>query len=660
MGKLGAILKPKLLFEKILASPRRPVKQIMLIIFDCLAIILSIALAMLLRLEKLDFFYSPDVYIALPIAIAVTLATFALMGLYTAFLRHISVELALTVALGSFATMLTLYITKYSLDLSIPRSVPLISATLIFIAISGSRFTLRSILISRGGKGRRRIAVYGAGASGTQVVRALQYNPHYDVRMVIDDNPKLRTRMLFGIRVVSLKKALEVFRKEGVETLLLAKRKMDARTKKRLIQQLTLLSVQVKVIPTIDTLLNGNMAISELPDVSIEDLVGREIVEPLPHLMSKNINGKVVMITGAGGSIGSELCRQCLSLEPSKLIIFDISEAAIYRIQQELEKSLMLRTTELITLIGSITDHSLVANVLDRHRPETIYHAAAYKHVPLMEENFIQAMNNNALGTLVIADAAVTAKVQNFTLISTDKAVNPTNIMGASKRVAELICQVIGSGNATTCFSIVRFGNVLGSSGSVVPLFKSQIASGGPITLTHPDIIRYFMTVNEAVALVIQASSLSVGGETFILDMGEPVKIADLAFNMARLSGLNPYMEESSSGDVGDIAVRITGLRPGEKLFEELSYGSNLKGTRHPRIMTVIEEELSNQHLRAVLKRLEQCVQRHDEKGLLKIIQSIASYNPEKASVLRAPNEFKKHNSGKIIPLENIKPKSVV
>ncbi|MDB2469194.1 polysaccharide biosynthesis protein [Alphaproteobacteria bacterium] len=638
-------------FDRSLAEIRLPIKRILLIFFDCLAITLSLIMAMLLRLETLSFLDKPDIYIAVPVALTVTLVVFAVAGLYRAFLRHISVELAMTVAFGSLAAMLSLYGIKYGLNLSIPRSVPLIFATLIFISISGSRFTLRSLLMSRRSKSRRQIAVYGAGASGTQVVRALQYNPYYEVCLVIDDNPKLRTHMLFGIRVVRLERALTLIKAEGIDTVILAKRQTNSATKKRLIQKLAQLSVELKVVPTIDKFLDNSFAVSELPDVSIEDLIGREIVAPLPHLMSKNIDGKVVMVTGAGGSIGSELCRQCLSLQPKKLILFDLSEAAAYQIQQELENSQSKSETELISLIGSVTDNTLVKEAITVHQPHTIFHAAAYKHVPLMEDNPIQAVKNNAIGTLVMAEAALAAKVQNFTLISTDKAVNSTNIMGASKRLAELICHSFCNDISVTDFSIVRFGNVLGSSGSVVPLFQQQIKSGGPITLTHPDIIRYFMTVNEAAALVIQASSLSNGGKTFILDMGEPVKIVDLAFNMARLSGFTPFMEGSPTDQYGDMAIRVTGLRSGEKLFEELSYGKNLIGTVHPRIMMVDEKQLSQQNLRGTLKMVEKCVQIYDEEGLLKIMQTIANYTPGKNSQSKEANNFEKTNVKKIVPL---------
>jgi len=529
---------------------------------------------------------------------------------------------------------LALYAIQYSFELSIPRSVPLISATLIFLSVSCSRFALRSILISRGNRGKHQIAVYGADASGIQVVRALQYNPHYQVRMVIDDNPKRQIRMLFGIRVLTLEHALKRIKKNEIDTIIIAKRQINNATKKRLLQKLAPLSVKFKSVPPIDRLLSDTFAIPELPDISIEDLVGREIMAPMQHLMTKNIKGKIVMVTGPGGSIGSELCRQCLSLQPKKLIILDVSEAAAYQIQQELEGSQVKRSSIIVTLIGSVADEIFINKAIRTHHPDTIYHAAAYKHVPLMEANPIQAVYNNALGTLVLAQAAFAKKVKNFTLISTDKAVNPSNIMGASKRLAELICKFYDTKISRTRFSIVRFGNVLGSSGSVVPLFQQQIKRGGPITLTHPDILRYFMTINEAVTLVIQASSLSQGGETFILDMGEPVKILDLAINMARMSGFEPLIEGQSNNDHGEITIRITGLRPGEKLFEELSYGTDLINTEHPRILMANENGILHQKFEDILKLVKNCIQKNDEAKLSKILQSIVNYCPTEINKL--------------------------
>ena len=602
----------------------------LLIAFDCLAVYASIILSMALRLESFDFLYVTDIYIAIPLALLCTLTPFILTGLYRASLKHIGIEVAVVVAYGSFFCAAGLLAAKYSLGLSIPRTVPLISAALLFISISGSRFLARSALIWRGRKDKRQIAIYGAGASGIQILRSLQYNSRYDVRMVIDDNPKTWGVIAFGIKVVGLEKALQLIETNGVDTVILAKRQVTGTTKKELIKKLSMLSVKLKSIPPIDKFLDGSFTISDLPDVPIEELLGREPIAPLTNLIGKNINGKTIFVTGAGGSIGSELCRQCLTLKPTKLIICDISESAIYQCHQELITYFDNNTVDIVCVIGSVADRHFINRTLAQHSPDTVFHAAAYKHVPLMEDNIVQAVKNNSLGTFVLAEEAIKAKVQNFTLISTDKAVNPTNIMGATKRLAEMICESFNNSNGVTHFSIVRFGNVLGSSGSVVPRFKQQIKSGGPITLTHPEITRYFMTVNEAVTLVIQASSISKTGGVFVLDMGEPVKILDLAFNMVLLSGLTPQMETDEQESSGDVAIRITGLRPGEKLFEELTYGGNLTNTEHPRIMFVCEKKIPRKKLRDEIEKIESLIKGNNEPGIVRRLKMIANYAPQK------------------------------
>ena len=369
--------------------------------------------------------------------------------------------------------------------------------------------------------------------------------------------------------------------------------------------------------------------------------------------MGKNITGKTVLVTGAGGSIGGELCRQITQLKPQKLLLLDVSELAIYTISEEIVKLAPKYGVELKSLVGSVQDRPFIAATMRSHEIDTVYHAAAYKHVPLMEQNILQAIKNNTLGTMVMAEEAVRAGVASFTLVSTDKAVNPTNIMGASKRIAEHICQMMGIEQTTTRFSAVRFGNVLGSSGSVVPLFKKQIAAGGPITLTHPDVTRYFMTISEAVQLVIQASSLASGSEVFVLDMGKPIKIKDLALKMAQLSGLKPYLEdEIDSADAwGDIAVRVVGLRPGEKMHEELSYSDNLVGTLHPRIMTVSEETMNTKEMRMVMERLTAMVAIENREGLLELLVEIADYIPEKAKTDASAEKQISDTASKILPM---------
>ena len=360
--------------------------------------------------------------------------------------------------------------------------------------------------------------------------------------------------------------------------------------------------IKVKIIPSISKLIDSQFKIDQLKDIKIEDLLGREPVEPNHKLMAKTISNKTVLVTGAGGSIGSELCRQIIVLKPQKLILMDISEFAIYKLLEELKNFSCTQEFDLIPVIGSVQDRLFLKNLFDCFKFDTIYHAAAYKHVPLMEQNIMQCINNNVFGTLNVAELSVVAKIKNFIFVSTDKAVNPTNFMGASKWIAENICQVLSMQQKDTCFSIVRFGNVLGSSGSVVPLFKKQIESGGPIKLTHLDITRFFMTIPEAAQLVIQAGSIAQGGEIFVLDMGKSIKILDLAKRMIYLSGKKPILNENENLKDNEIAINIIGLRPGEKLFEELTYNPNLVGTIHPRVNTAVETSMKNEELQSLLK----------------------------------------------------------
>jgi len=378
-------------------------------------------------------------------------------------------------------------------------------------------------------------------------------------------------------------------------------------------------------------------------------LLGREIVKPVHDLLEKHITGKTVLVTGAGGSIGSELCRQILKLEPDHLLLIDVSEFAIYNISQELETLALDLRVKLSPYVGSVHDRAFVASILDENKVQTIYHAAAYKHVHLMEHNVGQAIKNNSLGTSVMAEEALRAKVSNFTFISTDKAVHPINIMGASKRLAERICQSMNSKQTKTQFSIVRFGNVLGSSGSVVPLFKKQIEAGGPITITHPQVTRYFMTISEAVQLVIQASAMSNGGDIFVLDMGKPVKIIDLAFKMVHLSGLTTYIENNEKGEKGDIAIHVTGLRPGEKMYEELSYGDNLTATFHPMIMKVQEEPVSLDQMKGLIAELERLVEANNTTLLKKNLVKFADLNPSAALMSSVSKPRSESFSDKII-----------
>ena len=642
----------KKLLKLMLAFDRR-IQRGLQMGFDGLAVFLALTIAMLLRLESFSFLKQSDFFVSFVLILFPTIFVFAALGLYRAFMRYVSTEIAVLVALGSSFSAVLVITAKLLLAPFIPWSIPIIYAALLFIAVTGSRFMLRSLFRAGGIRRRKYLAIYGAGAAGAQIVQSLKSSSDYQVRMIIDDKPKLQGQRLFGLPILSFEEAAKHFGKFEIDTVLVAIPNAGFVTWQKIVSNVSDYSLEIKTIPSLASLIDGSAKITEFKDVAIEDLLGREKVDPLPELLGKNITGKTVLVTGAGGSIGSELCRQIIQLKPQKLLMMDVSELAIYTITEEIEPHASKFKVELVSLVGSVQDRPFIAAAMRNHKIDTIYHAAAYKHVPLMEQNILQAVKNNTLGTMVLAEEAVRARVASFTLVSTDKAVNPTNIMGASKRLAERVCQMMGIEQTKTRFSVVRFGNVLGSSGSVVPLFKKQIAAGGPLTLTHPDVTRYFMTIGEAVQLVIQASSLAKGSEVFVLDMGRPVKIRDLAFKMVQLSGLKPYLEgegDAAEND-GDIAVRITGLRPGEKMYEELSYGDNLVGTAHPRIMKVSEAAMTAQEMRIVAERLGALVAAEDQLGLAQTMTEIADYTPDETFTASTADAQSQILASKIVPL---------
>ena len=616
------------------------VQSALQILFDALIIIVALTVAMFLRIENFDFLQEHEFFVCYASLLFPTIFLFARMGLYRAFLRYLSTEIAVPVALGSGFSALVLLVTSLTLVSFIPWTVSLIHAALMFILLCGSRFIIRTLFHVGGSRKRKNVVVYGAGEAGAQILQSLRTSLDYRVRMVIDDNPKIVGQKIFGLRIMSFAEAAKRFENYEIDMVLLSMPSMGLAARQKIFARVNEHSLEVKTIPPVASLIDGSANITEFKDVAIEDLLGRESVAAMPNLLGKNIRDKTVLVTGAGGSIGSELCRQIIQLQPQKLLLLDVSELAIYTISEEFKKQAAERGVELVPLIGSVQDRPFIAAAMRSNRINTVYHAAAYKHVPLMEQNIIQAVKNNTIGTMVLAEEAVRAEVASFTLISTDKAVNPTNIMGASKRLAERVCQMTGFEQTKTRFSAVRFGNVLGSSGSVVPLFKQQISAGGPITLTHPDVTRYFMTIAEAAQLVIQASSLAKGNEVFVLDMGRPVKIKDLAFKMVQLSGLTPYLEEEGKpAEIeGDIALRITGLRPGEKMYEELTFENNLIGTGHPRIMMVSETTITAKEMRKVADELDALISTEDQAGLVRKLIETAGYIPDKLK----PHEMNK------------------
>ena len=534
-------IKPFLIWVFSLESRK---KRLLLLFFDSVVIPLSMILAMASRLESHDFLYLTDTYAACAVVFACTVGLFFVRGFYNAFTRHITIDTAITIILATtFSAIVLLTLITFG-NLKIPRSVPFIQATFSVVFITSLRFFIRAIGQNIHSNARKNLAIYGAGMAGRQLVEALKWNHQYRVRLLIDDDPQLHGQTIAGLKIEGFESAHVKLTSLDVDTILLAMQTTPTTVHEQLFDLLTETPIKVKSIPDLTSLIAGSASIPELRDIDIVELLGREPAEPDAQLMAKSITGQTVLVTGAGGSIGSELCRQIATKNPKKLVLLDISEFAIYSLLQELEEA--HQSLEIIPVNGSIQDPHIAGKLLKTFVIDTIYHAAAYKHVPLMEQNVAQCISNNVFGTKNIAEAAVLAKVKHFTLVSTDKAVNPTNFMGASKRLAELVCQNLGSKQSTTRFAIVRFGNVLGSSGSVVPLFKQQIANGGPVTVTHTEVIRYFMTIPEAAQLVIQAGSLPKGGDIFVLDMGKPMKIIDLAKKMIILSGKKPLLRTKS------------------------------------------------------------------------------------------------------------------
>lgn len=548
---------------------------------------------------------------------------FIRLGLYRAVVRFMEDKVVFVVAGGVTLSVLLLAAgVALTHTQGLSRGVLGIYWGLAILYVGATRFLARSYFLraERRQDSRIRVAIYGAGSAGTQLAYALRAGREYLPVAFFDDSPSLQNSEVAGLRVFSSDDLPAVLANKMVDELLLAIPSASRARRMEIIDRLEGLHCKVKLVPGMVDVVNGNVAADAIREVEIEDLLGREAVAPDTQLLGRCVTGKVVLVSGAGGSIGSELCRQILRLRPSRLVLMDLSEFALYSIEQELRGfcTKFNVNVELVPLLGSVMHQHRVELAMQGFGVQTVYHAAAYKHVPLVEHNPIEGIRNNAIGTRRMAEAAIAAGVETFVLISTDKAVRPTNVMGASKRLAELVLQALARKGGKTRFCMVRFGNVLGSSGSVVPLFRKQIAAGGPITLTHPEITRYFMTIPEAAQLVIQAGSMGQGGEVFVLDMGKPIKIIDLARRMVHLSGLEICDELHPEGD---IAIEIVGLRPGEKLYEELLIGENVEGTSHPLIMRAYEHELSWGELTERFIQLDEACQAFDFDKVLGILR---------------------------------------
>ncbi|ELK8601592.1 polysaccharide biosynthesis protein [Vibrio vulnificus] len=607
-------------------------KRLISLAIDTLLITFSFFMAIWVRHGEVAVSVSVETWLTLVGTVVVTLIAFTRLGLYRAVLRYLTFHALTVVVFGALISALSITTFAYFLNAEVPRTVPVIYMTFLALLCGGARMMVRSLIVQASRKGCERVLIYGAGSTGRQLAIALRNAETYQVKGFIDNDPSLENTIIQGLTVHSSQQISRLVEKQEIEKILLAMPRATRSERKAIIDGLLHLPVEVLTVPDFKDIVNGNATVDELKDVAIEDLLGRDPVEPNPELMKANIHGKVVMVTGAGGSIGSELCRQIVRQKPKTLILFELSEYGLYEIDKELSGMVeaMQLEVEIIPLLGSVQRINRLSATMRAFGVQTVYHAAAYKHVPLVEYNVVEGVRNNVFGTYYSAKAAIEAGVESFVLISTDKAVRPTNVMGTSKRMAELALQALAAKENDkvngTRFCMVRFGNVLGSSGSVIPLFKRQIEEGQAITVTHPDIIRYFMTIPEAAQLVIQAGAMGKGGDVFVLDMGEPVKIVDLAKNLIQLSGLEV---KSSDNPNGDIEIKFTGLRPGEKLYEELLIGDNVEGTDHERIMTANEQFLPLEEFNQILDNLDKACHEFDHETIRQILlETPTGFNP--------------------------------
>ncbi|WP_420554897.1 polysaccharide biosynthesis protein [Neptuniibacter marinus] len=620
----------------LIGSSRRS-KKIFFLVFDAIVLPLCCWLSFALRYEDFtakNFAHWPAYLLAPAVAIPI----FIKLGLYRAVIRYIGYKAQWTVIKAVSFTLLIWVLCTYLLGLeqSTPRSVIFIFWFIAVFAVGGSRMIARWVVLHQfpGGEQKakaeaRRVIIYGAGSSGRQLADALYHSIEFSPVAYVDDDLRLQGLDINGTRVYGANKIDELIERFDVDSILLAIPSAPTQRKKEIIDELSIHELKVMTLPGLSDLADGKVSISDVREVDIADLLGRDEVAPNKELLGSCIRDQSVIVTGAGGSIGSELCRQILKQQPNVLVLFELSEFLLYSIEKEL-LALGAGQTVIIPVLGSVTDKAHLEKILQSYQVDTVYHAAAYKHVPIVESNNIAGLQNNILGTWQCAEAAISAGVRNFVLISTDKAVRPTNVMGASKRFAELVLQGL-SKREEHCsdirFAIVRFGNVLGSSGSVIPLFKEQISQGGPVTVTDPEITRYFMTIPEAASLVIQAGSMGASGDVFVLDMGEPVKIFDLAKQMINLTGLSVRNAQNPSGD---IEINFTGLRNGEKLYEELLIGDDVLKTDHPMIMRAQEVMLPWDQLELVLDNLQIALESFDYDAIREILlQNVNGYNPQ-------------------------------
>lgn len=635
----------------------RPAKRLFVMAVDTGLCLLSVWLSLYLRLGEfmpMRSFLTFPLLITIIVSVVLALPIFVRFGLYRAIFRYGGTSAMKSIFNGMviytllFSTIFTIFGVQ-----SVPRTIGLIQPILLFALISASRIVARlwlsGLYISKLKKSSLpQVLIYGAGSAGRQLASAMANSHSINVIGFLDDDFRLHGQVLNGLLIFDPKDLEEIVIQSAITDILLALPSASRDRRNQILAQLAKLKISVRTLPDLSDIVSGKVTFTDVRQLDIDDLLGRDPVKPNEWLLNRNTFNKTVLVTGAGGSIGSELCKQLLRSKPKRLLLVDMSEFALYQIHQEIQnvlsshKSSPREVVEVIPLLASVCNEQRMNEIMDTWKPQTVYHAAAYKHVPLVEHNPAEGVRNNVWGTKVCAEAAVQNRVQNFVLISTDKAVRPTNIMGASKRLSEMILQALNdkkpstnllalnNGSASnhdgTCFSIVRFGNVIGSSGSVVPLFREQIKNGQAITLTHTEVTRYFMTIPEAAQLVIQAAAMGAGGDVFVLDMGQPVRIYELASRIVKLSGLTLKDE---SNPQGDIEIKVTGLRPGEKLYEELLIGDNPQPTQHPRILKAQEKLIPWDHLQGLLHSLNLALSVSDVAEIREFLQKVVTeYQP--------------------------------
>ena len=638
--------------DRVLAMSR-PVKRLVVMAVDASLCLLSVWASFYLRLGEFQIFsYVPTTSLLVTSAASLVLAIpiFVLLGLYRAIFRYSGMPAMMTMARAMliYGSLFSLMFTFIGFQ-GVPRTIGLIQPIVVFVLVGVSRAAARVWLgnlykLEIKKSSLPQVLIYGAGSAGRQLAAGMANSHEMRVVGFLDDDDRLHGHVLNGLNIYNPTDLEEVVNQKGITDVLLAMPSASRERRNQILALLSSIKLSVRTLPGLSDIASGKISLSNVRELDIDDLLGREAVKANGLLLNRNTHNKTVLVTGAGGSIGSELCRQVIKTQPKRLLLLEMSEFALYQIHQEIQSALVLyedkpdEALEIVPLLGSVCDEVRMQEIMDTWKPHTVYHAAAYKHVPLVEHNPAEGVRNNVWGTKVCAEAAVRNGVQNFVLISTDKAVRPTNIMGATKRLAEMVLQALNEtklfadsrtlttnnlpASIKTCFSMVRFGNVLGSSGSVVPLFREQIKNGGPITLTHSDITRYFMTIPEAAQLVIQAGAMGSGGDVFVLDMGEPVRIYDLASRIVELSGLTLKDELNPQGD---IEIKVTGLRPGEKLFEELLIGDNPKPTQHPRILKAHEKFMPWEQLQGQLNSLNLALSVNDVPVIRSFLQQLVA-----------------------------------